>query len=106
MIRVEQFTTPGGRDVFQEWLDGVGDTSARAAILRRIYRLQCGLLGDWRPCRDGVIELRVDVGPGYRVYCARVSPDHMVLITGGTKRRQAADIDRAVRLWQRHQRSH
>jgi len=104
MMRVVQFTTPDGRDVFQQWLDSVPDPAVRAVILRRIYRLQRGLLGDWRHCGGGVIELRIDVGPGYRVYCARFGTDGIALITGGTKRGQVADIDRAARLWRNYER--
>jgi putative addiction module killer protein len=98
-MRVEQFTTPDGRDTFQAWLDAVPDRLACQAVLRRVRSLEAGLLGDWRACRAGIMELRVDVGPGYRIYFARPAPDHIVLVGGGTKRSQAADIDRAVRLW-------
>lgn len=67
-------------------------------MIARINRLRSGLLGDWRLCRDGVAELRVHHGPGYRLYFARMAPDFALLLCGGTKRTQPADITRAVTL--------
>lgn len=62
--------------------------------------MERGNFGDCRYCRDGVGELRVDVGPGYRVYYALSGPRIVLLLCGGNKRRQQADIDRAVAYWQ------
>jgi putative addiction module killer protein len=95
---VEHYCGLDGRDTFAEWLGSVTDQRAQAAVAMRIGRLRRGLLGDWRPCRAGVAEMRIDVGPGYRVYLARLPPDRILLICGGTKRTQRSDIDRAVQL--------
>jgi putative addiction module killer protein len=73
------------------------DLKARVAILRRVDRLALGNPGDHRFLRDGVQELRIDVGPGYRVYFATVSGALILLLCGGAERTQSADIDHAVR---------
>lgn len=86
------------RDLYLEWLRGIRDVRAKVAVIRRVGQLERGLFGDHKFCRDGVWELRVDVGQGYRIYYAR--PGSMVLLLGGgTKRSQAADIERAVTAW-------
>lgn len=72
---------------------------AKAAILRRIARLEGGNFGDFKPLREGVHELRIDVGLGYRVYYAQSGKTVMLLLCGGTKRTQDADVDRACTYW-------
>lgn len=73
--------------------------AAKAAIIRRLNRLEQGNFGDFKPVRGGVHELRIDVGPGYRVYYAQTGKTVMLLLCGGSKRTQAADIDRACDCW-------
>lgn len=85
-------------DVFAKWLDGLRDVQGRARILVRLDRLEAGNPGDIRPVGEGVSELRIDYGPGYRVYCKRQSRDVVVLLTGGSKSTQASDIKTALRL--------
>lgn len=68
MHEIRHYLTSDGKDVVLEWLQGLRDTKARIAIDRRINRMESDNFGDHRFCRDGVWELRVDVGPGYRVY--------------------------------------
>lgn len=72
-MEIWHYLTDGGRDPYQEWLDRLKDIRGRLAIQRRVDRLAIGNFGDHRFCRDGVWELRIDVGPGYRVYYARHS---------------------------------
>ena len=89
-------------DDFKAWHDGLRDKIARARISARIRLAKHGNLGDWRPLRDGVSEMRIDVGPGYRLYFARRGNTVVVLLCGGDKRKQHADIERAislVKLW-------
>ena len=93
-----------GRNSYQDWLDRVRDMKARVAVLRRVERLRGGNFGDCSFCREGVWELRVDVGAGYRVYYARSGKDIVLLLGGGIKRTQDADIGRAVSHWQDYQR--
>jgi putative addiction module killer protein len=96
---VRHFCAVDGTDVFGEWLDKLADQRARARIAVRVDRLALGLFGDSKPLRDGVRELRIDVGPGYRVYYAVTGRDVVLLLCGGDKRRQTADIARAIRNW-------
>jgi putative addiction module killer protein len=83
---------------FREWLDDLNDRRAAARIAKRILRLQDALLGDVRPIGEGVSELRVDYGPGYRVYFVQRGAVLIILLCGGDKRSQKRDIVRAKAL--------
>ena len=72
--------------------------------MKRVNRVEQGNFGDHKFCRDGVWELRVDVGAGYRVYYAQAGSQIVLLMGGGEKRMQDTDIERAVRHWQDWQR--
>ena len=100
MFTVRHYLTGDGKDVFLDWLKGVRDPLAKIQIVKRVNRVEQGNLGDHRFCRDGVWELRVDIGAGYRVYYAQTGAKLVLLLAGGNKRSQDADIDRAVRYWQ------
>ncbi|MDV7400646.1 type II toxin-antitoxin system RelE/ParE family toxin, partial [Arthrospira platensis SPKY1] len=76
----------------------------RVMVQRRVDRLMSGHFGDHRFCRDGAWELRIDMGPGYRVYYARAGQTIVLLLCGGDKRTQDTDINRAVAYWQDYQR--
>jgi putative addiction module killer protein len=82
-----------------DWLAGLRDTRAKSAIIRRINRIELGNFGDHKQLRDGVSELRIDVGQGYRVYYALSGKTIVLLLCGGDKRQQSADIDRACACW-------
>jgi putative addiction module killer protein len=84
--------------MFREWLDGLADRRAVERIAQRIVRLQAGLLGDVKPVGGGVSELRVDHGPGYRVYFVQRGPVLIILLCGGAKRSQKRDIALAKAL--------
>ena len=84
--------------VFSHWIDGLKDVRARARIQVRIERLAGGNAGDVKPVGEGVSEMRVDYGPGYRVYFTTVGSEIVVLLVGGQKKRQSADIKRALEL--------
>ncbi|MEQ1654765.1 MAG: type II toxin-antitoxin system RelE/ParE family toxin [Nitrospira sp.] len=84
--------------VFARWLDGLRDVRARARVLVRIERLADGNPGDVKPVGEGVSEMRIDYGPGYRLYFIQRGEEVIVLLAGGDKRTQAADIQRALRL--------
>jgi putative addiction module killer protein len=81
-----------GQVPFEDWLRGLRDVQARARIRVRIDRLSLGNAGDARPVGGGVWELRIDYGPGYRVYYAQSGTDIILLLCGGDKTTQAADI--------------
>ncbi len=85
-------------EVYARWLDGLKDVRARARVLVRVERLVAGNPGDVRPVGEGVSELRIDYGPGFRVYFKRQGRTVVVLLAGGDKRTQSADIETALRL--------
>lgn len=84
--------------VFRAWLDELGDPQARARIVVRIRRMEIGNFGDVRPVGGGVSEMRIPYGPGYRVYFVQAGSSIVVLLCGGDKRSQKADILRARTL--------
>ncbi len=94
--RIVHYVDPRGHDPYQDWFDDLRDPVAKVAILRRIARMELGLWGDSKALRDGIWELRIDVGPGYRVYYALVGSDLVLLTCGGNKASQARDIKRAI----------
>lgn len=85
-------------EVYAKWLDGLSDIQARARILVRVERLAAGNPGDVRPVGEGVSELRIDYGPGYRVYYTKRGREIVILLAGGDKSTQAGDIRTALRL--------
>ena len=85
-------------EAFARWLDGLSDVRARARVQVRIERLVAGNPGDVQPVGEGVSEMRIDYGPGYRVYFKRIRREIVILLTGGDKRTQSADIKTALRL--------
>ena len=103
-MEIRHYLTASGRDLFQEWLNDLGDLKGRVIIQRRIDRIVNENFGDHRFCQDGVWELRIDFGPGYRVYYAQESATIVLLLWGGSKGSQSADIKQAVRYWLDYQR--
>jgi putative addiction module killer protein len=85
-------------DEFSDWLKALRDLRARAKITQRIDRLELGNPGDIAPVGEGVSEMRIHYGPGYRVYITQRAEDFVVLLCGGDKSTQAADINQAKRL--------
>ncbi|MEI7430009.1 MAG: type II toxin-antitoxin system RelE/ParE family toxin [Betaproteobacteria bacterium] len=85
-------------DLFAHWLDSLGDIQARARIQVRIERLAAGNPGDAEPIGEGVSELRINYGPGYRVYFKQRGRELIILLAGGDKSTQAKDIKIALRL--------
>lgn len=99
MIEIRDYLTPDGHDPYKAWLADLADRMARARILARIGRMAGGNFGDCKPLSDGVWELRIDHGPGYRVYYAKAGKEIVLLLIGGDKRRQQADIETARSYW-------
>jgi putative addiction module killer protein len=99
VYEVRHYVTADGKDVILEWLKHLRDARARVSIDRRINRMVLGNFGDHKFCRDGVWELRVDLGPGYRVYYAVDGARIVLLLTGGDKKTQDSDISRACDYW-------
>ena len=101
MYEIQHYLTPDdGRDLYIDWLEKLKDTTAKIAVIRRVTRIELGNFGDHKFCRDGVWELRIDVGPGYRVYYAISGKEIILLLCGGDKRTQDSDINRACDHWQ------
>ena len=85
-------------DLFAKWLDNLRDIQAKARVLVRIERLALGNAGDVKPVGEGISEMRIDHGPGYRVYFTRRGSELIILLAGGDKSSQSADIKVALRL--------
>ena len=85
-------------DAYVKWLDGLRDIRARARVLARVERLAAGNPGDTEPVGEGVSELRINYGPGYRVYYKQHGRELVILLAGGDKSTQSSDIKAALRL--------
>ena len=96
MIELRTYLTADERAPFDEWLAALRDVQARARIRARLARVQAGNFGDFKPLQDSVQELRIDHGPGYRVYLSRQGPVLVLLLCGGDKGDQTRDINRAI----------
>jgi putative addiction module killer protein len=96
VIEIRHYVSRAGKDVFDDWLSELADARAQAKIATRIDRLAAGNFGDGKMLRQGVCELRIDWGPGYRVYYAMLGRVCVLLLCGGDKRKQSSDIDRAL----------
>ena len=94
-FEVMHYTDANGRDLIADWLNGLRDQRAGARISARIERLVLGLFGDCRSVKGGVWELRIDYGPGYRVYYSRTEKTVILLLCGGDKSTQRSDIAEA-----------
>lgn len=99
MFEVQDYLTHEGDDPYALWLAGLTDRQARARVLVRVLRMGAGNFGDCKPLNDGVWELRIDHGPGYRVYYAQAGKRLILLLAGGDKRKQQADIATAIERW-------
>ena len=103
-MEILHYLTASGDDPYQLWLDALKDLKGRVAIQRRVDRVEHGNFGDRKFCQDGVWELRIDFGPGYRVYYAQEGKSVVLLLCGGSKRNQSADIKNAVNYWRDYKR--
>ena len=98
MHEIVHYLDENESDLYQDWLDGLRDRIAKIAVIKRVARVEVRLFGDCKFLRDGISELRIDVGAGYRVYYAQVGNQVILLTSGGDKKSQSRDIDRAVRF--------
>jgi putative addiction module killer protein len=101
---VLEYVRSDGKIPFRTWLRSLRDSDARARIRVRINRVRLGNFGDCRPVGNGVLELRIDYGPGYRVYLGRDGATVVLLLCGGVKKSQSRDIATAIEYWQDYQR--
>ncbi|HUY95541.1 MAG TPA: type II toxin-antitoxin system RelE/ParE family toxin [Terracidiphilus sp.] len=98
MIDIRQYVDRQGRTPFLKWLDALSD-EAQARVATALERLEHGNLSSIKSVGAGVQELRIDFGPGYRIYFGRDGERLVILVAGGSKKRQQADIKRAKDLW-------
>lgn len=98
-MNVKYYVSKDGRSPLIDWLEDIRDQKARHRIEARINRIRAGNLGDWKSVGQGIFELRVDYGPGYRVYFGREGQELVILLCGGDKRNQRKDIELAKRYW-------
>lgn len=99
MYDLQDYLASDGSDPYLEWLQTLADRQARARVLVRVGRMAGGNFGDCKPISDGVWELRIDWGAGYRVYYAQAGKRLILLLIGGDKRKQQADIAKALAYW-------
>lgn len=102
-VEVREYQTIAGEIPLTDWLRGLRDPVTRARVVARIDRLKAGLLGDWKLVSDGVFELRIDVGPGFRIYYGQDGKLLILLLCGGDKRTQSKDIENAKTYWKDYQ---
>lgn len=102
-LRLVFYRDGRGREPFAEWHARLADRRAQATILARLNRLRAGNFGVCEPVGGGVLELKIDHGPGYRVYLGRDGPTVVVLLCGGDKSTQRKDIRTAKRYWEHYQ---
>ncbi|MCH9644101.1 MAG: type II toxin-antitoxin system RelE/ParE family toxin [Gammaproteobacteria bacterium] len=97
------YRTPRGKVPLRKWLEKINDMQASARIRKRLRRMERGVYGDCKHLREGVWELRIDEGPGYRIYFAELRVKMVVLLlSGGTKRTQKKDITHAIKYFKNY----
>lgn len=101
---LQEYVTAMGKNPFREWLQRLRDVNARARVRVRLNRVRLGNFGDEKTVGEGVSELRVPYGPGYRVYFARAGSTIVLLLCGGDKSTQKRDISAAKDYWMDYQR--
>jgi putative addiction module killer protein len=99
ILEVREYQTAEGKTPLTEWLRGLRDGPTSDRIVARLDRLKAGLFGDWTSVGGGICELRIDHGPGYRVYYAQEGKTLILLFCGGDKSTQAKDIETAHAYW-------
>ncbi|HYX15419.1 MAG TPA: type II toxin-antitoxin system RelE/ParE family toxin [Nostoc sp.] len=96
---IRNYLTVDGKNIFDEWLDSLQDRRAKAKIRARLDRVEDGNLGDCKSVGEGVFELRIDYGPGYRIYFGQEGITIIILLCGGDKSTQKQDVDKAQEYW-------
>jgi putative addiction module killer protein len=99
VIELLRYQREHGSEPFSDWLNALRDKIAQARIRVRLRQIEAGNMGDCEPVGEGITELRVHAGAGYRVYCGQHGKSVVILLCGGNKGSQAADIKRARMFW-------
>ena len=103
-IELLEYVSDDGKNIFRTWLRKLKDSTARARIRVRLNRVRLGNFGDCKSVGQGVSELRIDYGPGYRIYFGKSGTVVVLLLCGGTKQSQTKDIRKAQKYWAEYQR--
>ncbi len=101
IIKVLRFQ---GKEPFTGWMNSLKDIVARAKILRRVDRLEQDNYGEHRYLKKGIFELKINYGPGYRVYCGEKNKDNVILLYGGDKSTQSKDLEKVYKYWEDYNR--
>ncbi|MEA5514765.1 type II toxin-antitoxin system RelE/ParE family toxin [Nodularia sp. UHCC 0506] len=101
---VQRYITSDGRVPFAEWFDALRDTKAKSIIDKRLNRVSLGNLGDYRSVGQGVYELKIDFGPGYRIYFGQIGTIIILILCGGDKSTQNQDIRKSIEYLQDYRR--
>lgn len=101
--QIERYVTEEGKIPFSEWFNSLRDIRAKLKISKRLDRVELGNLGDFKSLGDGIFELRIDYGAGYRIYFGQVGSVIVLLLCGGDKKTQQQDIQQAKLYWQDYQ---
>jgi putative addiction module killer protein len=104
--QIERYVTPEGKIPFDHWYDSLRDKKAQYKIDARLERVQLGNIGDYRSVGEGVFELKIDYGPGYRIYFAQIGSKIILLFCGGNKSTQNKDIHQAKQYWRHYEKRH
>ena len=104
--KLQVYRTPNGRRPFTEWLESIQDRRTQSRIQIRLDRLEVGNFGDCRSVGEGVFELRIHFGPGYRIYFGEIDDTIVLLLCGGDKSSQTLDIERAKNYWLQYKETH
>ena len=96
---IQYYTTSEGKIPFEDWYYSLRDSKAKTIITKRLNRVSLGNLGDCRFVGEGVFELKIDYGPGYRVYFGEIGTTIVLLLCGGDKSTQDRDIYQAIAYW-------
>ncbi|MBS3029855.1 MAG: type II toxin-antitoxin system RelE/ParE family toxin [Dolichospermum sp. DET50] len=99
---IQRYIKPDGKIPFDDWFDNLRDIKAQIKINKRLNRVNLGNLGDYRALREGVFELKIDYGSGYRIYFGQIGTTIVLLLCGGDKSTQDQDIHQAIEYWQNY----
>ena len=101
---INEYTDEQGKSPYAQWLNGLRDARAKAKIIMQVDKMELGLFGDVEPIGEGLSELRIHYGPGYRVYYGKEGNQVYLLLCGGDKSTQSKDIKKAKQYWKDHKR--
>ena len=96
---INEYTDEQGRSPYAQWLNSLRDARAKAKVIMQVDKMELGLFGDVEPIGDGLSELRIHYGPGYRVYYGKDGHQLYLLLGGGDKSTQSSDIKKAKQSW-------